>query len=140
VALKTHSPSNIYLLYPVIMVCPRSRSFARGTSTWMHAPLSGGDPLRVLAFLSQPRLFGELKRLESARAPEPALPPESSRAQPIAESPDGIIRRGKRQIARHSASTPTWSSCSISPRVMPAFRDTYLLLPCPVRNASPTEI
>lgn len=27
----------------------------------MDAPLSGGDPLRVLAFLSQPRLFGELK-------------------------------------------------------------------------------
>jgi hypothetical protein len=48
-------------IYPV-MVCPWSRSFAIATSTWMHPPLSGGDPVRVLAFLSQPRLFGELKR------------------------------------------------------------------------------
>lgn len=89
-----------------VMVCPWSRSFAIATSTWMHPSLSGGDPVRDLAFLSQPRLFGELNRqqgLQSARRPPSPLPPESSRAQPIAESSDGIIRMGKRQIARHSA-------------------------------------
>ena len=49
-----------------VMVCPWSRSFAIATSTWMHPSLSGGDPVRDLAFLSQPRLFGELKLQQGA--------------------------------------------------------------------------